>query len=115
MRWLRGAGLGGLGGMRERQGAWLKPLLEATRLEIVSDLRAARMKWREDASNREAAWTRNRVRNDAIPALLRALDPAPSVAGGPAGAAPPPAPPPAPAPPARRPAAPPRPGAPPAP
>ena len=71
MRLLRGAGLRGLGGMRERQGVWLKPLLEATRLEIVSDLRAARMKWREDASNREAAWTRNRVRNDAIPALLR--------------------------------------------
>ena len=88
MRLLRGAGLRGLGGMRERQGAWLKPLLEATRLEIVSDLRAARMKWREDASNREAAWTRNRVRNDAIPALLRALDPAPGVAGGRTGAAP---------------------------
>src|SRR5207249_3231566 len=88
MRLLRGAGLRGLGGMRERQGVWLKPLLEATRLEIVSDLRAARVKWREDASNREAAWTRNRVRNDAIPALLRALDPAPGVAGGRAGAAP---------------------------
>ena len=88
MRLLRGAGLRGLGGMRERQGVWLKPLLEATRLEIVSDLRAARMKWREDASNREAAWTRNRVRNDAIPALLRALDPAPGAAVGRAGAAP---------------------------
>jgi len=76
MRLLRGTGLCGLGGMRERHGPWLKPLLEATRLEIESDLRAARLEWREDGSNREATWTRNRIRQEAIPALIRALDPA---------------------------------------
>jgi tRNA(Ile)-lysidine synthase len=76
MRLLRGAGLRGLGGMRERHGRWLKPLLDATRLEIVMDLQAARMKWREDRSNRDLTWTRNRIRHDAIPALLRALEPA---------------------------------------
>jgi tRNA(Ile)-lysidine synthase len=80
MRLLRGTGLRGLGGMRERQGPWLKPLLDATRLEIESDLRAARLEWREDGSNREATWTRNRIRRDAIPALLRALDPSPDPA-----------------------------------
>lgn len=76
MRLLRGAGLRGLGGMREKHGPWIKPLLEATRLEIESDLRTARLAWREDASNRDPAWTRNRIRHQAIPALLGALDPA---------------------------------------
>jgi tRNA(Ile)-lysidine synthase len=76
MRLLRGAGLRGLGGMRERQGPWLKPLLDATRLEIEADLGAARMKWREDRTNRDPAWTRNRIRHEAVPALLAALEPA---------------------------------------
>ena len=75
MRLLRGAGLAGLGGMRERHGAWLKPLLDATRLEVAADLRRARIAWREDATNLDLAWTRNRVRHRAIPALLAALDP----------------------------------------
>ena len=82
MRLLRGTGLRGLGGMRERHGPWIKPLLEATRLEIVTDLRAARLEWREDRSNDDPAWTRNRVRHGAIPALLRALDPALETATG---------------------------------
>jgi len=81
MRLLRGSGLTGLGGMRERHGAWLKPLLDATRLEIASDLRRARIAWREDASNLDPAWTRNRVRHRAIPALLAALDPGLAGAG----------------------------------
>jgi len=76
MRLLRGAGLRGLGGMRERHGPWRKPLLDATRNEVVTDLRAARMKWREDRSNRDLTWARNRIRHDAIPALLRFLEPA---------------------------------------
>ena len=80
MRLLRGAGLTGLGGMRERHGPWLKPLLDATRLEIVTDLRAASIRWREDRSNRDPVWMRNRIRHRAIPALLRALGPAPDPA-----------------------------------
>lgn len=80
MRLLRGTGLRGLGGMRERHGPWLKPLLDATRLEIVTDLRAARIRWREDRSNRDPAWTRNRIRHRAVPALLKALGPSPDPA-----------------------------------
>jgi tRNA(Ile)-lysidine synthase len=83
MRLLRGAGLRGLGGMRERQGAWIKPLLEATRLEVEADLRRARLEWREDRSNGDPAWTRNRIRHDAIPALLRALEGVPGRAPAP--------------------------------
>ena len=75
MRLARGTGLAGLGGMAPRHGPWRKPLLEATRLEIERDLVAARIGWREDASNRERAVFRNRVRLDVVPALLAALAP----------------------------------------
>jgi tRNA(Ile)-lysidine synthase len=76
MRLARGTSLAGLGGMRPRHGRWIKPLLGATRLEIERDLAAARIAWREDASNRERDVTRNRIRLDVVPALVRALSPA---------------------------------------
>ncbi len=76
MRLLRGAGLTGLGGMSARRGTWLKPLLDATRADVEADLRAIGQPWREDLTNRDPSFTRNRIRHDAIPALLRAMDPA---------------------------------------
>lgn len=75
LRLVRGAGLPGLGGMAERRGRWIKPLLGATRADVEADLRAAREPWREDASNASSAYARNRLRHDAIPALLAALAP----------------------------------------
>jgi tRNA(Ile)-lysidine synthase len=75
MRLARGTGLAGLGGMRPRRGAWLKPLLGATREDITRDLRGAGVSWREDASNRERDAFRNRVRLDVVPALAAALSP----------------------------------------
>ncbi len=75
MRLGRGTGLTGLAGMRPRRGAWLKPLLGATRADIERDLTRAGETWREDRSNRDPAYTRSRVRHEAIPALARALAP----------------------------------------
>ena len=49
--------------MRARHGTWLKPLLFATRADIERDLAQHRIAWREDASNRDAAYARNRVRH----------------------------------------------------
>ena len=71
-RLLRGAGLQGLGAMSPRRGVWLKPLLGASRRDIEADLRGAGIPWQEDASNRDPRYLRNRLRRDAIPALLRA-------------------------------------------
>jgi tRNA(Ile)-lysidine synthase len=71
-RLLRGAGLKGLGGMSPRQGCWLKPLLAVTRRDIEADLKRAGLSWREDASNRDSRYLRNRLRSVAIPALLEA-------------------------------------------
>jgi len=75
MRLARGASLAGLGGMRERRGGWIKPLLEVTRAEIEADLTRAGIAWREDRSNADPRYLRNRIRRDAIPALLRAVAP----------------------------------------
>jgi tRNA(Ile)-lysidine synthase len=71
-RLLRGAGLQGLGGMSPRQGRWLKPLLAVARRDIEADLERAGVSWREDSSNRGPHYLRNRLRNEAIPALLAA-------------------------------------------
>jgi len=71
-RLLRGAGLKGLGGMSPRRGCWLKPMLAVTRRDIEADLRRASLSWREDSSNRDPRYLRNRLRDIAIPALLQA-------------------------------------------
>jgi tRNA(Ile)-lysidine synthase len=75
MRLGRGAGISGLAGMRPRRGRWLKPLLLATRADIEADLVRAGQPWREDRSNRAPELTRNRIRHQAVPALVRALAP----------------------------------------
>ena len=80
MRLGRGTGLPGLGGMRERAGDRLKPLLGATRHDIEADLCAQRQPWREDRSNHDLRYARSRMRHQVIPALLAALDP--GAAGG---------------------------------
>jgi tRNA(Ile)-lysidine synthase len=73
MRLARGTGLAGLGGIRPRRGRWIRPLLHATRSEIEDDLRAAGQPWREDRSNQDPAYLRNRLRGRAIPALVAAI------------------------------------------
>jgi len=70
LRLLRGTGLPGLGGMSPRRGIWIKPLLEATRRDIEADLTECRQSWREDSSNADLEYTRNRIRHQVIPALL---------------------------------------------
>jgi tRNA(Ile)-lysidine synthase len=91
MRLGRGTGLPGLAGMRptvlSREAppgrvAWLKPLLGATRSQVEADLARVRQPWREDRSNRDPRYTRNRVRHEAVPALAKALMPGAGPAPG---------------------------------
>lgn len=70
MRLARGTGLSGLGGMSLRSGRWIRPLLEASRADVEADLRATGEKWREDASNGDIAYERNRIRHQVVPAWL---------------------------------------------
>ena len=72
-RFLRGAGLGGLGGMRTRRGKILRPLLAENREQLREFLRDRRVGWLEDPSNSHMRYTRNRIRSIAIPALERAV------------------------------------------
>ena len=62
-------------GMAERDGLLVRPLLGATRLETAAHCRARGLRWREDASNQDPAYARNRVRAGLLPAL-RELHPA---------------------------------------
>src|SRR5262249_46915272 len=71
LRIARGAGLTGLGATSGRRGAWIRPLLAVPRAWIEADLRAAGVRWREDASNEDLRYARNRVRHRVIPGLLQ--------------------------------------------
>jgi len=74
MKLLRGAwteGISGIYPMLElgRGGRVVRPLLGVTRAEVEAFLRAEQQTWREDASNADSAYTRNRVRHELLPAL----------------------------------------------
>ncbi len=75
---LRGAWTEGLGGIspvvHREQGGILRPLLGTTRAEIEAYLHALGQQWCEDATNRDLAHTRNRVRHELLP-LLRGYNP----------------------------------------
>jgi tRNA(Ile)-lysidine synthase len=86
MRLIRGTGLRGLGGIYPRVlvededgdqcGEILRPLLGIRRRELEKYLRDVRQPWREDASNTDAKFTRNRVRGLVLPLLEREFNPA---------------------------------------
>ncbi len=80
MRLLRGAGVPGLVGIwPERQLGTLRvirPLLKVRRLEIMEYLTAKKLSYREDKSNADTRFTRNRIRHELLPLLEREYNPA---------------------------------------
>jgi tRNA(Ile)-lysidine synthase len=62
-------------GMAARDGRLVRPLLGVTREQTAAHCEARGLAWREDASNAEPAYARNRVRGELLPAL-RSLHPA---------------------------------------
>ena len=78
---IRGAGLTGLGGMRDVSSRQihgvdltiLRPLLSIWRSDIDKYVRECRLRFREDATNKNLAPTRNRIRNRIIPYLEKIL------------------------------------------
>ena len=72
LKWLRGAHLSGLQGMSRSDPPFIRPLLDF-RKEVLSDfLKENGFEWREDASNQDSKYMRNRIRNELLP-LLRTL------------------------------------------
>lgn len=70
----RGAGLRGLGGMKDTQlmagGVFfLRPMLGITRSEIDASISTHRLAFREDASNQSPDHRRNRLRHEVLPLL----------------------------------------------
>lgn len=70
MRLLRGSGMTGLSGMAYINArGYVRPLLDITRDDIELYLRARGVEWREDASNSDTAYLRNRIRHQLLPQL----------------------------------------------
>lgn len=65
----RGTGLRGLMGIRARHDKLVRPLLFASRQRIVEYARENNLEWREDSSNEETKYNRNKVRHTIIPAF----------------------------------------------
>jgi tRNA(Ile)-lysidine synthase len=56
-------------GMRPRDGLLVRPLLGITRAQTTAYCQARRLAWRDDVTNGEDRYARNRVRNGLVPAL----------------------------------------------
>jgi tRNA(Ile)-lysidine synthase len=78
MKLLRGAWTEGLSGIYPiltlGKGKILRPLLQTSRADVETYLQALGQPWREDSSNTDSAFTRNRMRHNILP-LLRAENP----------------------------------------
>lgn len=72
---LRGSGLRGLGGIRPCQDDIIRPLLAVSRQEIEEELRGEGIGWREDSTNREKDYARNKLRLEVIPYLQKEIQP----------------------------------------
>ncbi|MHB8058087.1 MAG: tRNA lysidine(34) synthetase TilS [Desulfuromonadaceae bacterium] len=76
MRLLRGSGMTGLSGMAFRNGrGYVRPLLEISRADIEQYLLDNGLEWRNDASNSDTVYLRNRIRHQLLP-LLEEYNPA---------------------------------------
>ena len=65
----RGSGIRGLRGIAPRRGQIIRPMLFATRQEIESYRQKMGIMHREDASNFETKYLRNKIRHDVIPVM----------------------------------------------
>ncbi len=74
MHLTRGSGLRGLCGIPPKRGKILRPLLWATKEELLSYLAQEGIPYREDSSNSSLSYTRNRLRHRVVP-LLREENP----------------------------------------
>jgi len=76
MRFVRGAGATALAGIRAAgPGPFVRPLLEIERDEIREFVGRRGLPFRDDPTNRDLRFDRNRVRRQLLPALTEALNP----------------------------------------
>lgn len=70
---LRGGGLSALAGMSPQTGLMIRPLLETNRAELEAFAHEKNIAWRQDQSNLESKYDRNRIRNEVFPLLESAF------------------------------------------
>lgn len=75
MNIIRGAGLSGLKGIEAKSGIYIRPLIESEREEIERYCEDKKLNPRHDESNDENIYTRNKIRNIAIPYIKKELNP----------------------------------------
>jgi len=73
MRFIRGTGWPGLSGMtgHDRDRNLIRPFLMLPKSTLKAFLTYAGIQWREDHSNEDLLWMRNRIRNEVLPLILR--------------------------------------------
>ena len=71
---LRGTGIAGLHGIQAKNDKIVRPLLFATREEILSYAKQNSISYVEDSTNSETKFTRNKIRHNLFP-ILRELNP----------------------------------------
>ena len=64
---LRGSGIKGLKAMQPRNGMYIRPLLWASREEIKQFAIENGIQWREDSTNNDTVYLRNKIRHDLMP------------------------------------------------
>ncbi len=73
MRIIQGTGITGLAGIRLKRPPFVRPLLFATREEVATYVQRRRLPYREDKSNRDPRFLRNRLRLTVLPFLKQTL------------------------------------------
>ena len=71
---IRGTGVNGLCGIKARNKKIIRPLLEISRQEIERYLTKNKIKYRNDSSNSEVKYLRNKIRHQLMP-LLKEMNP----------------------------------------
>ncbi|HSP40881.1 MAG TPA: tRNA lysidine(34) synthetase TilS, partial [Gillisia sp.] len=74
INFIRGTGLEGLTGIKVENEKVIRPLLKFSRKEIETFAREKRIHWREDSSNMDSNYLRNRIRHQIIP-LMEGINP----------------------------------------
>ena len=76
LRWLRGSGPGGLAGIHPVvDGRLIRPLIACSRRQILDFLAERKAACREDSSNRDLHFRRNRIRHELVPYLEKHFNP----------------------------------------
>jgi tRNA(Ile)-lysidine synthase len=70
----RGTGIAGLSGIKPRRDNIVRPVIECSRDDLRQFLRESGIPWREDRTNDENHYIRNRIRNQLLPWVLENIN-----------------------------------------